>query len=224
MHDLAQVRRRLAGLTGLGTTEVPVDPRHASFRERNNTTKSRPFDRRKRIRSGAFGTKETVAEMVRLSTKGARDLVVKLLVVDALEGVKGRDHEAVCRRIFDWVQDGGSGERSGLKFLNDAWQVEQVWEPWIVLCVGGAADCDDHATATSAFCMSVGVPCFIRTVKVNPDRPDLFSHVYAVAVLRDGRELPLDTSVPHAKPGTEPKTKFGTRDWPIAVPEEDDRE
>lgn len=193
-----------------------------AFLGRTQAQRGRAFDRRLRIRTGDLGTADTIREMARLASRGARDPIVKLKVIDVLEGVKGRDGKAVATRLFEWMQDRGSGERSGVKFTNDAWHVEQVWEPWMTLTVTGSSDCDDFATTMCAMLMAVGVPCFFRTVKVNEKQPDMFSHVYAVAALRGGG-FALDASVPFTKPGQEPKTKFGSRDWPIEVYEEDDR-
>jgi hypothetical protein len=193
-----------------------------AFLSRTQNRRGRAFDRRVKIASGDWGTGETIREMARLAAMGARDPIIKLKAIDILEGIKGRDQEGIARRFFDWMQDRGSGEKSGVKFTNDAWHVEQVWAPWMTLTVSGSSDCDDFSTTMCALLLSVGVPCFFRTVKVNPQQPDLFSHVYAVALLK-GKKLALDASVPFTRPGQEPKTKFGVRDWAIETPEEDDR-
>lgn len=194
----------------------------ADFRKRTGAKVARPFDRRIAIRGGDFGTSDTIREMCRLAVKGSRDILVRLQALDIIEGVPGRDHAQIAKAIFRWMQDGGSGERSGVKFVNDPFRTETVQDPWITLFVTGAGDCNSaHSTTTCALLMSVGVPCFFRTVRVDPDRPHLYSHVYAVADIR-GTPLALDTSVGFSSPGSEPEAVFGTRDWRPTVFDEDD--
>lgn len=188
----------------------------------NGRLVKRPFDDRISIRSGEGGTEDTIREMARQAVLGSRDLIVRLVARDILEGIAGRDHEAIARRFFYWLQDRGSGERSGLKFQNDPWRTEQVRAPWFCLTVEGAGDCNSgHSTAMCALLMSVGVPCFFRTVKADPTRQDQYSHVYSVAMIR-GRPLALDTSVPFSAPGSEPRAIYGHRDWMIPMFEQDD--
>ncbi len=198
------------------------------FKRRTGAKVARAFDRRVAIRDGDYGTEDTIREMARLAVDGSRDLVVRLMAIQIIgeaagrEGVKGRDHEGIARRVFHWMQDGGSGERSGVKFVNDPWRTETVQAPWITLCVSGAGDCNSaHATTNCALLLSVGIPCFFRTVKVDPGRPNLFSHVYAVANIR-GRPLALDSSVAFSTPGSEPQAVYGSRDWPLDIYVQDD--
>jgi len=188
----------------------------------NGRVVQRPFDDRISIRYGEGGTEDTIKEMARQAVLGSRDLIVRLVARDVLEGIGGRDHEAIAKRFFYWLQDRGSGEKSGVKFQNDPWRTEQVRAPWYCLTVEGAGDCNSgHSTTMCALLMSVGVPCFFRTVKADPTRQDQFSHVYAVAMIR-GKPLALDTSVPFSKPGSEPTVIYGYRDWKIPVHVEDD--
>lgn len=192
------------------------------YAKRTGAKVVRPFDRRIAIRTGDLGTADTIREMARLAVKGSRDIVVRLLALEIIKGIPGRDHDKVARRIFRWMQDNGSGERSGVKFVNDPHRTETIQEPWITLFVTGAGDCNSaHSTTMAALLMSVGVPAFFRTVRVDPGRPHLFSHVYAVANVR-GKAFAMDTSVPFSKPGSEPETVYGVRDWPIDVFDEDD--
>ena len=55
-------------------------------------------------------------------------------------------------------------------------------------------DCAIFTECVCAFLSVFGVPYEIVTVAVNPQEPDIFSHVFAYAVLDDGRRLPLDAS------------------------------
>jgi len=208
----------------LMAAKQPVSRRSqvADFQRRTGAKVVRPFDRRIAIRTGDLGTADTIHQMSRLAIKGSRDIPVRLLALNIIKGVPGRDHGAVARRIFQWMQDKGSGERSGVKFVNDPFRTETIQEPWYTLFVSGAGDCNSaHSTTTAALLMSVGVPAYFRTVRVDPQRPHLFSHVYAVADIR-GKPLAMDTSVPFSEPGSEPEAIFGVKDWLVHVFDEDD--
>lgn len=182
----------------------------------------RPFDTRIQIPYGDAGTAATIAEMSRQAVLGSRDPIVRLLAKEIMRGIPGRDHEAVAKRFFYWLQDEGSGEKSGLKFINDPYRTEQVRAPWWAMLIEGAGDCNSgFSTSIAALLMSVGIPCFFRTVAADARRPDSFSHVYTVAVIH-GKELPLDASVSFSYPGSEPTEITKKRDWRINVFDEDD--
>lgn len=187
---------------------------------------SRPFDRRIAIPFGDGGTAATIAEMADQAVLGSRDPIVRLITKEVLSlapAVPGRDHQRVAERLFFWLQDRGSGERSGLKFINDPYRTEQVRAPWWALVVEGAGDCNSgFATTIAAMLMSVGIPCFFRTVAADRSRPRSFSHVYTVAIVR-GKELALDPSVAFSTPGSEPTEITRKQDWSIRVFDEDDQ-
>lgn len=183
---------------------------------------SRPFDTRIQIPYGDAGTAATIKEMARQAVLGSRDPIIRLIARDLSEGIPGRNHDAIARRFFYWLQDRGSGEKSGLKFINDPYRTEQVRAPWWAILIEGAGDCNSgFSTSIAALLMAVGIPCFFRTVAADAGRPDSFSHVYTVALVR-GRELPLDASVSFSSPGSEPTEVYRKKDWRIHVFDEDD--
>lgn len=55
-------------------------------------------------------------------------------------------------------------------------------------------DCAIFSECIAAFLSIFGVPYEFVTVAVNPNEPEIFSHVYVYAVLPDGSRLPLDAS------------------------------
>ncbi len=82
-------------------------------------------------------------------------------------------------------------------------------------------DCDDFSMMIRARLLALGIPCKFVTVAVDPQDPERFSHVYAVADCSDGRcgpnwsgRVALDTS--HGPyPGWEAPNPFGKRaEWP----------
>jgi hypothetical protein len=65
-------------------------------------------------------------------------------------------------------------------------------------------DCDDFTMLMCCFLECLGVPWEIVTVAADPGDAQRWSHVYAVAVLEDGRRMPMDAAPPDAKwPGWE---------------------
>lgn len=184
---------------------------------------SRPFDTRIQIPFGDAGTAATIKEMARQAVLGSRDPIVRLMAFEMMSGIPGRDHGDVAVRFFNYLQDRlGGGEKTGVKFINDAYRTEQVRAPWWTLLLEGG-DCNSgFSTTLAALLMSVGIPCFFRTVAADPSRPESFSHVYTVAIIR-GRELPLDASVQFSTPGSEPAQISRKKDWQIRVFDEDDQ-
>lgn len=217
----SQDRNRIAAGTGPGAIELGLRNKISSLMA--ETCSTSPFDRRIWIPYGDGGTAATIDLMARQATLGSRDILVRLMAVEIMNGVPGRNHKEVAERFFSWLQDNGSGERSGVKFINDPYRTEQVRLPWWTLTVEGAGDCNSaFATTIAALLLSVGIPCFFRTVAADSRRPDSFSHVYTCAVV-NGRELPLDPSVPFSRTGSEPTEIYKKRDWPIDIFDQADR-
>ena len=213
---LSDIRRKLFGIAARPVGNVGLAGENAGG------LPARPFDTRIQIPYGDDGTAATIREMSRQAVLGSRDPIVRLLAKEIIEGIPGRDHAAVARRFFYWLQDGGSGEKSGLKFINDPFRTEQVRAPWWAILVEGAGDCNSgFSTSLAALLMSVGIPCVFRTVAADSGRPESFSHVYTVALIR-GREMPLDASVSFSSPGSEPTEISRKKDWKIQVFDEND--
>jgi hypothetical protein len=59
-------------------------------------------------------------------------------------------------------------------------------------------DCDDFTMLMCCFLQVLGVPWEIVTVAADPGDPERWSHVYAVAILEDGRRFPMDAAPPDA--------------------------
>jgi len=65
-------------------------------------------------------------------------------------------------------------------------------------------DCDDFTMLMCCFLECLGVSWEIVTVAADPGDAQRWSHVYAVAILEDGRRMPMDAAPPDAKyPGWE---------------------
>lgn len=80
----------------------------------------------------------------------------------------------------------------------------------LVLLPDPQGDCAIFTELVCAFLGVLGVPWEMVTVAVNPSEPDIFSHVYAYAVMPDGSRLPIDAS--HGKyPGWQVPSSDVTR-------------
>ncbi len=55
-------------------------------------------------------------------------------------------------------------------------------------------DCAIFTECLCAFLRVLGIPYELVTVAVNPNEPEIFSHVYLYAIMPDGTRLPLDAS------------------------------
>jgi hypothetical protein len=103
--------------------------------------------------------------------------------------------------------------KRGIKFIHHqkllrAWlgkadELQLLISPDVLLKMESPkGDCAVFTCLICAMLDQLGVPWEIVTVAVDPNQPDVFSHVYPRAVLRDGFTLPLDAS--HGKyPGWE---------------------
>lgn len=76
-------------------------------------------------------------------------------------------------------------------------------------------DCDDFSMYCAALLTALGYDAAFRTVAADESAPNYFSHVYAVAILPDGTEVPLDAS--HGSyVGWEAPNQFGrVETWPV---------
>lgn len=197
-------------------------PQGAMPNVRGSSTRAGSGDIQMWIPYGEDGTAATIAEMSRIAVHSSRDPVVRLLTYEVIKGIPGRNHKQIAERLFYWLQDHGSGERSGIKFINDGFQTEQVRAPWWSIFIEGAGDCNSgFSTALAAMLMSVGIPAFFRTVAADARRPKSFSHVYTVAIV-NGKELPLDPSVGFSSPSSEPTEITRKKDWKINIFSVDD--
>jgi transglutaminase-like putative cysteine protease len=75
-----------------------------------------------------------------------------------------------------------------------------------------AGDCDCFTILLCSMLAAAGVDWRIVTICADPEDPTRWSHVYAVAVLEDGSELPMDAS--HGRfPGWQARGWFQRAEW-----------
>jgi hypothetical protein len=146
---------------------------------------------------GDEGVRVTVDLMTRkaVGPEGSQHPGIRAFAVRAVDGTRDRDDYAQAVAIFYAV-------KAQVRFMGE--ESETVQTPWLTLQLG-AGDCDCQTTLLIALLRSIGIPARIETIAT--DSSGAFVHVYALAGIRQGprvvKWLPLDPTVPTAKPGWE---------------------
>lgn len=101
------------------------------------------------------------------------------------------------------------------QLLNEPGQQQLLIAPSVAVRMDRpAGDCAIFTMLVCCLLKCLDVPYQIVTVKADPGEPERWSHVYAVAIVEDGRRVPLDAS--HGKyPGWEipPGRMLGYQAW-----------
>lgn len=168
------------------------------------------------IPAGAAGTEATIAAMQQLAKQGSVHPEVIDLARQIVKHVPSKDYKGEAKALFKWV-------KRFVKYRMDPRTMETVQHPYETALVQGAGDCDDHATLLVALALALGHGGSFRTVKADPDRPDEYSHVYAVIGIREGASAtwyPADTTVASSSFGWEPPSPpvIEYRDWLVVSP------
>ena len=157
-------------------------------------------------------TRETILYMCGLVRESGSDPAVQEAAQDAVKrfAVLVGDSTSAAGKaecVWWWV-------KHALKFIHhqklmQLWGVGDGHELQLLINPGAVlrmekprGDCAVFTTLICAMLDQLGVPWEIVTVAVNPNEPDIFSHVYPRAILETGMRLVLDAS--HGKyPGWE---------------------
>lgn len=146
-------------------------------------------------------TAATIAQMKEYVEAGARSRLVIEASADALRDLPDLAPASdVAFAIFQWI-------KSHITFVTDeeicqaagvgdvvCGESEWLIQPERLLSMPSPrGDCDDFSMLTCAMLLAAGVDCEFTTVAADKVDPQRFSHVYAVALLPDGR-LAMDTS------------------------------
>lgn len=157
------------------------------------------------IAHGRRGTEQTLNRMrdLALGPEGAHNPEVRFLAQDIVSDVPSKDYEGEARAIYEFMH----GWRGNVRYTLDPRGLEWVQTPWVTLLQAGQGDCDDHATAACALAASLGHGCAFRTYSGDKSRPNDWSHVVAVILLRKNgqvRAYPIDSTEPKAQFGKDP--------------------
>lgn len=173
------------------------------------------------LRPGVIGTSDSVRQMWRIVEQDKLDPLV-LKIAHYLRLSAGRDRNAQLSALFDWL-------KHRMAYVTHTHQVQRLesiretMERIAALKAAGAyagpavaiGDCPHFSMAVAAIGGALGFPAAFETVKVDPARPDEFTHIYG-ALWVPGREwVPLDASTEEATLGWRPPVSPDRlRRWP----------
>jgi len=168
------------------------------------------------IPDGEEGTKATIEVMRRLAVADAHNPEFAKWARAIVRDVGSKDYRAEGQRIYDFV-------KKNVRYRLDPRGLEWVQSPYWTLLVDGQGDCDDQATLLVALSVALGHGAAFVTVKVDPDRPEEFSHVYAsIGITEDRHEkwIAMDTTQQKQSFGWEPPKErvLGRKVWVVSQP------
>ncbi len=169
------------------------------------------------IRDGDDGTLDTVNRLIPLIREGSNHPGIREASERAIRmaGVPPKDYAGELRAIYNYV-------KSNVRYTLDNRGKERIQHPAYTLFVSGMGDCDDMNALVPAMAGSVGHGGALRTIKADRDRPDEYSHVFALLGYRDARGIhwiPADVTQQGTDFGWQPPLEqvYYFRDW-VAIP------
>lgn len=143
-----------------------------------------------KIPEGYAGTMRTVAHIKALIKQGAKDFRVRQTAIDILmqRGVQPKDYLGEIEALFEWVQ-------RNIRYTKDTFRLEVLHAARRMLELR-AGDCDDFSILLGAMLEAIGHPVRLVITGPDPQRHDLFSHIYIEAWCK-GRWIVLDATMPH---------------------------
>lgn len=166
------------------------------------------------LERGVVGTKATLEKMHKLVALGKLDPTFQKIATWIRMSV-ARDRRGSTKEtadaVFRWAQKHGI-------FQRDPFQIEKIehpieaMRPVIQNRAAGSyrgpglfvGDCDTFAVVEATLLGVLGFQYAFETAKVDPDRPDEYSHVWTSALIDGGEWYPLDASTKGAYPGWHP--------------------
>lgn len=133
---------------------------------------------------------QTLEQMARIIQRSACHPVVQSAAAAiAAQLPPGSTRAQIAEAVWAYV-------RSRVSFVPDARIIpgarEVLIEPPLLLSmIRPAGDCDDFTMSVAAILSALGVPVRPMAIAANPAEPEMFSHVYATAVLEDSTPLPI---------------------------------
>jgi len=136
------------------------------------------------IRSGNGGVTDTLRLMAQIARSYKANPLIRQTAARIVRVCPGKDDLCEIGTLQSWV-------RSNIRYTGDVYETETVQTPDYTL-QERYGDCDDQAVLLATFLMAVGFQAGYCALGTNGGP---FSHVLAVAILRDGSQWPLETTV-----------------------------
>lgn len=153
-----------------------------------------------------YGTVDTIKQMQKLVSEGKRDpFLLNVVIPRVIRNAEYKDKFDEVDKIFNFI-------KLHVRYVYDPFRVELIQSP-IRTLQRHAADCDDLCVLLNTLCEIIGLRTFFKTIKADPSRPDEFSHVYSIVVIKN-EKVPADCSVEESYLGWEPSMNFGEQFWP----------
>jgi hypothetical protein len=155
---------------------------------------------------GDPGVAITIREMRRLVRQGKQDPVIHELAAKILRTarVPAYEWEAEARAVFDSVH-------RNLRFTRDVHGNEALHGAADIVRLG-IGDCDDFTVLICSLMQTIGAPCRIITISVDPDGE--FSHVYPEVEI-NGRWIAMDAARRAPAFGKSPERYTRKRAWDL---------
>ncbi len=167
---------------------------------------------RSTLSDGIQGTDETVEMMakVAMGPYGAGSVKIRNLALAIVHeaGVSEKDQLSEVIAIHVWVM-------RHLRYVRDPYGIELLTYPETLAFDNANGDCDDHVILEAALLGSIGIATHFVVIGF---APNLFSHVYLLADLKNG-QIPLDPIVKNQPAGWQAPNPMIKKIYPANRPE-----
>lgn len=159
--------------------------------------------RRIAVPSGTMGTLATLQIIADLAREAASDPFFIQEARGIVRGNGSKNYERDAQSIMNYGKQNVDYRPDPIGDMLD-----YICSPGWVLFVDGQEDCDSLAGTIAGLDLAAGLGAAVKAVRLDPANPDQFSHVYALAGVKDDRGnvrwLAQDTVPRVARLGWEP--------------------
>jgi hypothetical protein len=157
------------------------------------------------VPDGPGGTLATMQTVGALALEAAADPQVVAEARSIVRACPPRADACALSAILDYVKTRCDYRSDPIAEDASGTELDHISSPGYLLFVDGGEDCESLMGLVAALVLAAGVAgIMFRAVALDPARPTQMSHVYAMALLKDGRQLAMDPVPPDAKLGDQP--------------------
>jgi hypothetical protein len=161
-------------------------------------------------------TVQTINRMRDLVSLGKRDFEIRKLVSDLVWACQQpKDYYCYAEQAHNFCRD-------KIRYVFDPNGVELIERPRKIL-ESRIADCDSIVVLAAALYENMGFPAQFVTIKADPRKPELYSHVYLRVKLPKQGWVGSDPTQPERPFGWEPKG-FPEKTWPASKDAPEDKD
>jgi hypothetical protein len=146
-----------------------------------------------------ISTSDTIQLMYQHSQSDINHELIREAIQEIKDNANNEEDESeLVERVFDYVKE-------KVQFVEDETILNELFgiDRGVELLIKPArllsmprpmGDCDDFSMLSHSLLSGLGIQSNFVTVAADKNNPKKWSHVYLVAKLKDGREIPIDTS------------------------------